>query len=307
MPDASKILACGPAGWSYPQWDAIVYPRPKPKSFHPLEYLARFFDLVEINTSFHQRLRPEATQVWLAKVSANPRFRFTAKLHRQFTHDRRLEEREVAAFSGGLRPLHRAGKLGCLLMQFPWSFRFTAENRDFLIRLRRAFAEFPLVAEVRHASWLREEALGVFIDYHIGFCNIDQPRRTNCLPPTAYLTSPVGYVRLHGRDYGSWFQGFQEQPGRGDYLYSAEELAEWRDRIARIRQFAAATDVVTTTDAQGRSVANALQMQALLGRTTELAPATLMKFYRQELDAFRPDRPVQPLLFQSAPDQRRVA
>ena len=57
-------------------------------------------------------------------------------------------------------------------MQFPWSFRFTSENRAFLIDLRRTFHEFPLVAELRHASWLADEAKGTLIDYKIGFCNI---------------------------------------------------------------------------------------------------------------------------------------
>ncbi len=85
-------------------------------------------------------------------------------------------------------------------MQFPWSFRFTAENKDFFIRLRRAFHEFPLVAEMRHSSWMAEEAVGVFLDYRVGFCNIDQPEYTRAMPPTAYLTSGVGYVRLHGRN-----------------------------------------------------------------------------------------------------------
>ena len=151
MPD-NNTLHCGVAGWSYPHWDSTVFPRPKPRGFHALEYLSRYLDVIEINTSFYQHPRPEVTRVWLRKVAGNPSFRFTAKLNRAFTHDRRLEENAVKAFRRGMRPLHEAGKLGCVLMQFPWSFRFTEENRDFLIQLRRAFSEFPLVAEMRHSS-----------------------------------------------------------------------------------------------------------------------------------------------------------
>lgn len=291
---------CGPAGWSYPEWDLTVYPRPKPRGFHPLEYLSQYFDVVEVNTSFYQNLRPEVVRVWLSRVSANPEFRFTAKLNRRFTHERRLDSAEVSAFRKGLEPLREARKLGCVLMQFPWSFRFTEENREFLIRLRREFGDFPLVAEMRHSSWMSDEALGLLIDYHVGFCNLDQPERASAMPPTAFLTSAVGYVRLHGRSYGSWLQEFEEPPrvvARRDYLYSIEELAEWKGRVDRVRRFAEAVFVITTNDAGGRSVLNALQLQAMFGVARQRAPGSLAKIYRRELGGFRPDGPVQDSLF----------
>ena len=106
-------------------------------------------------------------------------------------------------------------------MQFPWSFRFTVENREFLIRLRRTFSEFPLVAEMRHSSWMAEEAVGTFLDYRIGFCNIDQPDYTRAMPPTAFLTSGIGYVRLHGRNPKNSLGGFNPAAPRlrqHDYL-----------------------------------------------------------------------------------------
>ena len=302
MPE-TKHLRCGVAGWSYPPWDTSVYPRPKPRGFHPLEYLSRYLDAIEINTSFYRHLRPEVTRLWLNKVEANPDFQFTAKLHREFTHERCLDERSAEAFRRGLRPLREAGKLGCVLMQFPWSFRFTEENRDFLIRIRRAFSEFPLVAEMRHSSWMRDEALGLFIDYHIGFCNIDQPQRQSAMPPGACLTSSIGYVRLHGRGYGRWFQEFERpsrEAGRKDYLYSPEELAEWKDRINHIRRFADSVFVVTANDEGGRSVVNAVQMQSLLGQAKDSIPRTLARSYRRELASFRPDGPVQETLFEPA-------
>jgi len=298
MPDTNSIR-CGVAGWSYPHWDRIVYPHPRPKGFHPLEYLSRFFDVLEINTSFYGPVRPEVSRAWLRKVSGNPRLQFTAKLGRLFTHERRLEPRQVTAFIEGLRPLREAGRLGCVLMQFPWSFRFTEENREFLIRLRRTFHYFPLAAEFRHSSWLQEEALGLLIDYHIGFCNIDQPQRQSCMPPAASLTTSLGYVRLHGRGYGGWFQEFEPRPEEShrDYLYRAEELQEWAGRIARLRRFAEAVYVVFTNDAAGRSVVNALQMRSLLGLPAKAAPASLASLWRRQLADFEPDGPRQEPLF----------
>lgn len=267
----SSVLHCGPSGWSHPHWDAVVYPDPKPKGFHGLEYLAQRFDTVEISSSFHQPLRPELTRLWARKVEANPAFRFTVKLNRRFTHERVLDPAEVRAFEEGLEPLARAKRLGCLLLQFPWSFRFTSENREFLIKLRRTFQKYPLAAETRHVSWSMDEAVGTLIDYHIAFCNIDQPAYTKAMPPTSFLTSSIGYVRLHGRNCFNWYQDNHDPANshRYDYLYSEEELLAWKKRIDKIRSCAADTFVVFNNDAGGKAVVNALQMQAMLGARAE--------------------------------------
>ncbi len=267
-------LRTGPAGWLHPHWSGVIYPKTAPKGFHPLEFLASRFDTVEINTNAHQPLRPELSYMWLDKIRRNPNFSFTARLAKQFTHERQLEPQAVTSFSDGLRPLHRAGKLGCLLMQFPWAFRYTAENREFLIELRRAFSEFPLVAEFRHSSWMLDEALGTLIDYRIGFVNIDQPEGMKAMPPTSFLTTSVGYVRLNGKQHRNWFQDFGAQAGDQtpvDYMYTPEELAEWKHRIDHVAKFAASTYVIFNNDGGGRSVVNALQMQAMLKPQQEIA------------------------------------
>lgn len=273
-------LRIGPAGWSYPQWKGVVYPSAGP---HPLEILSREFSLVEINSSFYHALKPEVGQLWIRKVSANPQFRFTAKLHQRFTHARILEDAEVESFKEGLRPLLKAGKLGALLMQFPWAFRFTSENREFFIRLRRAFHEFPLVAEMRHSSWMEQEAIGTFLDYRVGFCNIDQPETMRAMPPTAFLTSGVGYARLHGRGPG--------------YLYSEAELGEWARRIERIGRYADSMFVVFNNDGGAKSIVNALQLQAMLTGVRAPAPRELRRRYPMELEMFGPRHASQQTLF----------
>ena len=257
----AQAVFCGVSGWEHPEW----HPNPKPRGYHPLERLVETFDTVEIGATFQEDPRPELAKVWLRRVSANSKFQFTAKLHRDLTHSRDLRAERVKAFRDGLLPLRDAGKLGCLLMQFPWSFRFTEENRKHLIELRRAFHEFPLAAEMRHASWMRDEALGVFIDYRIGFCNIDQPMYTKYMPPTSFLTSTIGYVRLHGRNCFRWFQpGTAGRSHRYDYLYSSEELAEWQSRIERVQPYADRTFVICNNDAGSKAVANARELKALL-------------------------------------------
>lgn len=297
-----RTLHCGTSGWSYPHWNGIVYPRLKPRGFHPLENLSQYFDAVEINTSFYQALQPELVNVWLRKVEHNPKFQFTVKLGRRFTHERSLAPAEIAHFKEGLWPLMRARKLGCVLMQFAWSFRYTEENRAFLIALRRAFHEFPLVAEMRHSSWMFEEALGTLTDYRIGFANIDQAPYTKGMPPGSVLTSRIGYVRLHGRNPEHWDREF----GRGgrsasahDYLYSPQELSEWKTRIDDIHRHAATTFVFANNDAGGKSVVNALQLAQMLGDDHRRAPASLIEHFPEELADFRSERPMQEHLFSS--------
>jgi uncharacterized protein YecE (DUF72 family) len=304
-----RTLYCGPSGWSYSHWNGIVYPKLKPRGFHALEDLSTFVDAVEINTSFYQPIRPELASLWLRQVEHNPKFQFTAKLGRRFTHERSLEPAEIATFKEGLWPFQRARKLGCLLMQFPWSFRFTEENRAFVISLRRAFHEFPLVAEMRHASWLFEEALGTLIDYRIGFANIDQAPYTKGMPPASVLTSRVGYVRLHGRNPAHWDREFgrARRPATAhDYLYSPEELREWQRRIEDIERHAAATFVFANNDAGGKSVVNALQLARMLGDDRRRAPAPLIAAYCEELADFRAERPMQEALFARYASERRA-
>jgi uncharacterized protein YecE (DUF72 family) len=247
----STTFRCGPAGWSYPHWNGVIYPRPKPRGFHPLGFLSKSFDTIEINTSFYQPLRPEISRLWLRQVERNPSFQFTAKLGRRFTHERSLDAEEIARFKHGMRPLVEAKKLGCMLMQFPWAFRYTKENREFFIALRRKFHEYPLAAEMRHSSWMYDEALGTMIDYRVGFCNIDQPPHEKAMPPTEFLTTGIAYVRMHGRS--------------DNYAYTTAELEQWRGRIDRMRHLAASTFLIFSNDGAGRAVMNALEMQQMLG------------------------------------------
>ena len=219
---SSRLIRIGPAGWSYADWAGIVYPRSRSRRFHEAEYLSQFFDTIEINTSFYQPLQPETVRSWIGRVSHNPRFLFTAKLWKRFTHERDGGREEERAVKCGLKPFADENKLGALLLQFPWSFKWSRENREYLGALVMQFLEYPLVLEVRHSSWNRAEAFDLIGDLGIGFCNIDQPIVGKSLAPTAEAIGPVGYVRLHGRNYNQWF-GASEPHERYNYLYSMKE------------------------------------------------------------------------------------
>lgn len=281
-------VSVGLSGWDFPHWNLSVFPASKGRHFHGLDYLARFFDVLEIHASACAPLRPEVSRYWLRTVAAHSAFRFNARLWRRFTHDRVLDKSDIERFHEGLRPIAESGKLGCLLVQFPWSFRFNRENREYLIQLRRTFSVYPLVAETPHASWSAPEALGTFIDYHIGFANIDQAEGVKTMPPTQVLTSEIGYMRLYGRDRAA-------EDGSA-YLYPATQLAEWKQRIDRIRAFANAVYVVFANDGGGRSVVNALQMRSLIDGLGHRAPSALQKRFGAQLHPYL-ERPGQEPLF----------
>jgi uncharacterized protein YecE (DUF72 family) len=265
-------LRIGPSGWQYPGWDGVVFPAAASRRLHPLRYLAGHFGVVEIESTARAPLRPEVAHMWLGMVSGQPGFQFTAVLDRRFTHERLMDKAEITRFKAGLAPLVRVGRFGCLVLSFPWAFRFTAENREHVIRLRRAFHEFPMAVEVKHSSWRADEALGTLVDYRLGFVNVDLPPRTSAMPPSAIVTSGVGYVRLHGRDQSYWAREFRPgaaEAGLNDYLYSPAELGEWKARIEKIRAHAREVFVITCNPAGGKSVVNALQLAGLLASMPE--------------------------------------
>ena len=151
------------------------HPARREKGFHEATYLAEYFDTIEINTSFYQPLKPEFCRQWLTRVAANPRFLFTAKLWQKFTHEGAATAEDERAVRAGFDVLREGGRLGAVLLQFPYSFHRTAETRAYLEGLLERLKDYPLVVEVRHASWNNKEFYELLHEREAGFCNIDQP------------------------------------------------------------------------------------------------------------------------------------
>ncbi|HEX2191203.1 MAG TPA: DUF72 domain-containing protein [Longimicrobiaceae bacterium] len=282
------MIRYGPAGWSYDDWAGIVYPRPKPKGFDPLQYLAGYFDTIEVNSTFYRPARREVAEKWLRRTRFNPAFRFTAKLWKRFTHERKeaWTAAEVAQARAAFDPMLDEGKLGALLLQFPWSFRRTDENREWLDDLAGAFADFPLVLEVRHESWNTPELFRELGERGIGFVNIDQPLFHDSIAPSAHATSPVGYVRVHGRNYRDWFRDKAAPHERYDYLYTAEELEPWAERAREIDAEPRTRDtfVVTNNHYRGKGITNAVMLRSLVEGKRVPAPPGLFAEYGEALE-----------------------
>jgi len=289
---AFSQIRIGTAGWSYKDWDGIFYPPGmQHRKQHPLEYLARFFDTTEINTSFYGPLKPELAKLWCRRVAAvNKDFLFTAKLYRAFTHSPmsimeptsaasiRPTDEDESRTREGLDAIASEGRLGALLIQFPVSFKNTSLNREYLDRLLRQFIEYPRVVEVRDSSWNNSETLAAFAQNNVGFCNIDQPVLGRSLAPTDHVTGAIGYVRLHGRNYAQWFDS-DNRNDRYNYLYNEKELAGWRERIESVAARSLTTYVITNNHFESKAGVNALELKAMISGKRVLAPSTLIEKY----------------------------
>ncbi|HLJ22738.1 MAG TPA: DUF72 domain-containing protein [Candidatus Acidoferrales bacterium] len=295
---AAGAIRVGPAGWSYADWSGIVYPARKPSGFHEAAFLSEFFDTIEINTSFYQPVRPDHCRHWLELVSANPRFLFTAKLWQKFTHEEAAGPEDEKAVRVGFDVLRGAGKLGAVLLQFPFSFHRTEENTAYLAKLLKKFSDYPLVVEVRHATWNDKSFYAMLHERGVGFCNIDQPVIGRSMKPTERATSRVAYVRLHGRRYDTWFSDDPATPPseRYNYLYTESELEPWAARIRHVSQGGESTFVIANNHFEGKGVVNALQLVHLLTQSKVKVPEILRQHY-PELDRIASEPPAEPLLF----------
>ena len=271
------MIRVGVAGWDYPDWKGVVYPASASHGFDRLAYLARFVDVVEINSSFYRPIDPRIAASWARRVASRPGFRFTAKAHRSWTHE--IGQDDPRGISG-LATLREAGVLGALLLQFPQSFHRTPHALVRLEALLRGLEGWPVVVELRHASWDADEASAWFRERGAGWCVVDQPAvGRSTARPTPRVTSPVGYLRLHGRNAADWFREDAGRDARYDYLYDEGELRSLADAAREIAHAADETFVIQNNHFRGKALVNALQMRRMLGGGRPPAPATLVSAY----------------------------
>jgi len=271
----------GTAGWSYKDWEGIVYPAKKGSDFHPLIFLARYINVVEINSTFYRPPSLRISLSWIRRVKDNPDFLFTVKLHQVFTHQRKgFSQKDVEEFKLGIEPLMAHNRLAAILIQFPWSFARNIINLDYLISLFKLFSDFPLALEVRHGSWGVPDFHELLSEYKVCFCNIDQPLFGDSIKPSAINTIPAfSYVRLHGRNYKNWFNENAGRDERYNYLYSKDELEGWIEKIKELGNKSNKVFVITNNHYRGQALANALQIKNMVTQEKLDIPVDLLKQY----------------------------
>lgn len=254
----------GTAGFSYSDWKGVFYPESlSPRQF--LEYYSGRFPCVEIDFTYYRQPSPKTMGSMASRVG--PDFRFTVKAHRTITHEIPSPselEKEIATFVEGITPMAEAGVLGCVLYQFPWSFRYSRENLAYVSSLGSLITLAPAVVEFRNASWARDDVYRALRDSGTGFCCVDEPSLPSLFPKVAVVTSNLAYVRFHGRNAAKWFN-HKEAWERYDYLYSDEEMMPWVSRIRNMEEKADEVYVMYNNCHRGQAALNALRMQELLG------------------------------------------
>ena len=210
----------GTCGWSYQEWVGAFYPNNRVAK---LPFYSKVFESVEVDSSFYRPPSKSMTAGWARATP--PGFKFSLKIPKTITHDKKLvgAERDLFEFLERIEPITKAGKLGCLLIQFPASFTYKEKGV-----LERFFDLLPptvhFAAEFRHESWDRDETWDILRRHNVANTITDSP--------IEFLSNPVitatshAYVRWHGRGKPVWY----------DYRYSEQELTSWKQKLDRIER-----------------------------------------------------------------------
>ena len=267
--------------------DALVkawYPKQVRTGEARLRYYAEHFDTVEIDSTFYRMQPPETVAKWAERVPDD--FVFHVKAFGALTRHpvalealpedvqkraeanargrveylpRDLRAEVFAAFRAMLEPMREADKLGGILLQMPPFFVFRDRSLEYLEWAQAQLEGHTLLVEFRHRSWLddehRAETLS-FLEQH-GMTNVivDAPRSEakNLVPTVVALTSPVAYVRMHGRNAKTWNVRGGSAADRFDYLYGEDELREWVDPLRELAGKAEEAYVLFNTNARSPS------------------------------------------------------
>ena len=268
-----------------------------------LRYYARFFDTVELNSSYYAI--PDARNVARWAERTPPGFVFNVKAYGLLTgHNPRPEtlpdevramvsawvpkthRGEIRAtalpaeaidatfrlFRAALGPLEDARKLGYVLFQFaPW-VRFDHARLADLERLPARLPGWTLAVEFRDRSWFPDhaaETLAVLRRMRLAHVIVDAPSTAHAVPRVTARTARAAVFRFHGRNAEGWLRQVrgEEPPVREkyDYLYTETEL---RKLLPDVEAMADDGDVYVSFNNNNRDypVRNALAMRRLLGQ-----------------------------------------
>lgn len=245
----------GVAGWSYPDWQGIVYPK---NCKDTLRAVAERVDLIEINNTFYRPPNPKHGASWV-KRTEDLGTRFTAKLPREFTHVREFDATFVQDVVDGFAPLFESGRMLGVLAQFNHELRYGPAAVDLLARIADAFGgRTNVFVEVRHRSFDDAGALDALRGLGLGVLDLDYPGQQSGFGrshPVAGVASEDGlaYFRLHGRNT-AWFKKGAGRDEVYDWEYSRAEVEQIERRLERIRAGAVRTIVVANNHFEGKAM-----------------------------------------------------
>ena len=187
---------------------------------------------------------------------------YALKAHRSLTHDRLDHDLARKDFLEAAKVLKDSGALSSVLLQFPYSFGYHAENRKYLLKLLSFLDDLPIVVEFRHPDWIKESVFATLKENGWGVSMLDSPDTKGGMPSFQQVTSSTGYLRFHGRNQDNWWTG--DNVSRYDYEYSKEELEAWLPRIIDMSRLAKTTYISFNNHARGQAIKNANQLRSML-------------------------------------------
>jgi uncharacterized protein YecE (DUF72 family) len=284
----------GTASWTDPTLLATDFYPPRASTAEGrLRYYAEHFTTVEVDSSYYALPSERNAHLWVERTPDD--FDFNVKAFALLTghaaetralpaevkkllgaealEQPRIERpgREVldlcfAMFRTAIAPLHTAGRLGCVLFQFPPWVKATPRNHEYLEFCRAQLPDYRLAIEFRHASWFDGNAkttVAFLRQRGLTLVCLDAPAAPSIPRPPFETTADIAYVRLHGRNRTAWFRRGGTAAERFDYLYSDEELAECAARIKSLS--GARRAYVLFNNCHGdKAVRNAILMRRLL-------------------------------------------
>lgn len=255
-----------------------------------LAYYAGQFPLVEVDSTYYTPPNERNSDLWVRRTPAN--FTFNVKAFSLLTqHPTRVaalykdlrpetDKRHVYAkdlepgvvdevwdrFLSALAPLHEAGKLGAVLLQFPQWFVISRANKEYLLRCQERARPYRVCVEFRNATWLsernREETLDFLRSYALPYVCVDMPQGyPSSVPPVAEATADLSVVRFHGHSEKWTSKDIYERFG---YRYREDELREWVPRIGRLAEAAGEVHVLLNNCYRDYAQVNARQLADLL-------------------------------------------
>ncbi len=272
-----KRIRIGTSGFQFDDWKGTIYP-PNISNQDMLSYYEKElgFDTVEVNFTYYRLPSSRALEGMMRKTSDD--FEFVVRSHKEMTHEiweddqrKSLKENEeiFIRFKEGVKPLKEAGRLGCILIQFPSFFWPKRENFDYILTCKERLKEIPLVVEFRNRNWVNERTFSFLKAQNLGFCVVDEPKLPRLMPFTPKVTSDVGYMRFHGRNV-NWFKASREE--RYNYLYTPNQLESFLPSIRNIVQSSEKAFIFFNNCHAGHAVKNSLYLKRLMGLIDELTP-----------------------------------
>lgn len=244
-------MLLGTCGWSYQEWMGLFYPNNRVAK---LPFYAKVFGTVEVDSSFYRMPTKAMVKGW--EKAAGLSFKFSLKLPKTITHDKRLAgagvQDDLAKFLEVIKPLEDAGKLGCLLVQLAPSFSYDdAGKLESFLGLLPSHMHFAV--EFRHKSWDRKETQDLLERYNVANTITESPMEF--LSRVVITSSTHAYVRWHGRGKPVWYE----------YTYSEEELQPWIEKLKEIGEHVPMTYAYFNNHYSAGAPRNALQFLSMKG------------------------------------------